>query len=397
MRHLRLVQPIRELVPRAGERRDGDVEMQVRRYAGRFRRRLRRLGETSPKCADLLFTFPGLSVALVSGHGTPRAREEALQLARSGARLADVALALQLPAWLRWLPPEAFDRPLPSSLRVQASDPEFGRRIVQLRPSDPRDSSWWLQWVIAAREACDDEFAVWIAAQRIFESRRRLPFDCLVPLAMFAWFSRHQDFEAASYLNGQWTAKMNIGRAACLTRRWLHQVLHDLCFEDGCAASDWARARRVHGFDFVPLLTSGALIEEGAAMRNCLATYSANVVRGMCRLYSVRRDGERVATLEVRPVRGSGLPEIAQLLGPGNSKPTETVCAATLAWFDLQSYGVPGATLFSCGAASDAAFATHVWQPYARAVGATAQPGVAPSGVTGLLNSISALCILEKS
>ena len=53
------------------------------------------------------------------------------------------------------------------------------------------------------------------------------------------------------------------------------------------------------GLSFVALQTGKALRAEGAAMHHCVATYWRNVVDGKSRIYSIRENGSRVATLEV--------------------------------------------------------------------------------------------------
>ena len=53
------------------------------------------------------------------------------------------------------------------------------------------------------------------------------------------------------------------------------------------------------GLSFVALQTGKALHAEGAAMHHCVASYWQNVVDGKSRIYSIRENGSRVATLEV--------------------------------------------------------------------------------------------------
>ena len=53
------------------------------------------------------------------------------------------------------------------------------------------------------------------------------------------------------------------------------------------------------GLSFVALQTGKALRTEGAAMHHCVASYWRNVVNGKSRIYSIRENGSRVATLEV--------------------------------------------------------------------------------------------------
>jgi len=83
--------------PVSGNRSPDAIEVQVRRYAAKLRRRLRRQSEASPRYTDLLFSFPAACVALVTKRGSPLAQAEAMHLVRSGAPLAEVASALQLP------------------------------------------------------------------------------------------------------------------------------------------------------------------------------------------------------------------------------------------------------------------------------------------------------------
>jgi hypothetical protein len=82
---------------------------------------------------------------------------------------------------------------------------------------------------------------------------------------------------------------------------------------------------------------------EGAAMHHCVASYWRNVVNGKSRIYSIRENGSRVATLEVTGqltqykgrndaltvlVRGNGQRsryQVSQLVGARNSRPAPEV------------------------------------------------------------------------
>jgi hypothetical protein len=133
---------------------------------------------------------------------------------------------------------------------------------------------------------------------------------------------------------------------------------------------------------------------EGVHMRNCLATYSANVVWGACCLYSIRRGGVRVAAMEIRPVRGTRVPEIAHLLGPGNASVGEEVWQAALTWLRLQSNGASEGGSFLCATPTDEAFQKYVWQPYSAALhGGRLSPPPLPA----LLHAAGVLRSLEKS
>ena len=389
--------PIRQFAIRVpGKPTAEEIEIEVRRYAAKFRRKLRRLSEISPRHADLLFTFPAACVALVTERGSPPALAEALELVRDGAPLAYVACALHLPIWLRRLPPEAFDGALPDRIG-QEDDAQFGCRVINALPKGRKNPNGWLQWVLEARRACGDEFAIWIAGQPIFHARRQPPLSALLPLAMFAWFSRRPELEAGQLMNARWTAKMSIERAAGLTRRWLHRVLQDLCLELPGSPSVWARTRQVAGFEFVPLLTSDQLAQEAVAMNNCLATYTIYVIHGVCRLYSIRRNGTSLATMDVRNMQGTLVPAIHQLLARGNSQAPPDVHEAARAWLSLQRRDSGDMEVFNWGTPSDTAFQRHVWQPYASAIKAETGEEAPRPGVVSLLHSIGALCILERT
>jgi hypothetical protein len=52
----------------------------------------------------------------------------------------------------------------------------------------------------------------------------------------------------------------------------------------------------IDGYDFVALRSAKALHKEGLAMRNCAVDFFAKIWDGDSRLYSIRKDGKRVAT-----------------------------------------------------------------------------------------------------
>jgi hypothetical protein len=71
----------------------------------------------------------------------------------------------------------------------------------------------------------------------------------------------------------------------------------------------------------VSLNTSDDLWEEGAAQSHCVGGYDEHCYKNRSRIYSIRRNGERVATLEIR--QSSKKLVIGQLYGAGNSRVTD--------------------------------------------------------------------------
>lgn len=119
-----------------------------------------------------------------------------------------------------------------------------------------------------------------------------------------------------------------------------HQVLggatvtwHSLCRR----STDWHRAvlvriepaRDVHWQALLPVYAAGdylaveldtgsLLAEEGLEQRHCVGNYANACASGSCRVFSLRRQGKRTATLELRRER-DGTWVLAQLRGKANS------------------------------------------------------------------------------
>lgn len=97
------------------------------------------------------------------------------------------------------------------------------------------------------------------------------------------------------------------------------------------------------GYDFVALRSGAALFEEGRAMRHCVSTYTRRVMLGDSRIYSVRQDGLRVATLELYPIPGT-TPQygIAQLKSHCNGRPLVGVFRAAAVFLDEENARIAG-------------------------------------------------------
>jgi hypothetical protein len=72
-------------------------------------------------------------------------------------------------------------------------------------------------------------------------------------------------------------------------------------------------------YEFVPLRSGEALFVEGTIMRHCVPSYMRDILSGGSCIYSMRREGKRIATLELS---SGDRPVIKQLKGPCNAHPT---------------------------------------------------------------------------
>jgi len=82
------------------------------------------------------------------------------------------------------------------------------------------------------------------------------------------------------------------------------------------------------GWTICELTTGQMLLEEGAAMQHCVGTYIRQCAAGGCAIFSVRRDGVRVATLELLPADIA----VIQLRGPCNAPVDAATSAAVACW-----------------------------------------------------------------
>ena len=69
----------------------------------------------------------------------------------------------------------------------------------------------------------------------------------------------------------------------------------------------------------VQLLSYAELVEEGSVQKHCVSSYVYSCLRGRCGIFSLRRHGARLLTLEVRANR-----QIVQIRGRANRRVTDS-------------------------------------------------------------------------
>jgi hypothetical protein len=309
-----------------------DVESSVQRFPVSLRREVRRLVRSSPRIADLTTVFPGILYALAARRGSISARLNATSLIEDGAQLKFVARALDLPMWLRRLPPEAFED-LPQRLPKSEA---FGRRIACRMPAAPRESAFWLSSVLFAEAACHEDFAIWLAGQTIFHD----PGDVekmLAVVAAYAWYSGKPETSAHKLIVVPWRPEVAFDTALCAAKSWFNRVRLVLQLTPGVVVDPWLKPGAGLGYTFEPLMTHHDVLAEAQAMQNCADQYGERIVRDKCRLFSVRRNGARVATLEIGPhSREAGVLAINQLKARHNMAASTEVWQAAYTWMASQ-------------------------------------------------------------
>lgn len=289
------------------------LERRFNRYCPRYQGAVRALASQHPRIADLALSFPTLLFALA----VPRRGLDpvcAITRAIEGARLADVAAAAELPMWLRRLPPEALSRPI-----AKLPDSPFFRRQIANHLPPRKISPIWLSAVANAAELADEAFAVWIARE-MARDRRSVNLKRLRLVGLWAWFSGQPDTLAGSLIRKRWTPDVQFQAALATADDWHDTILLYVTLGRGPIAELWLRPAYVCGYDFQPLVSVSDIADEAFAMNHCVRRYGEEVAHNRSRLWSVRKDGQRVATLEVGLCGGGPLPGVIQLKGAANSK-----------------------------------------------------------------------------
>src|SRR5262245_38388720 len=80
---------------------------------------------------------------------------------------------------------------------------------------------------------------------------------------------------------------------------WHDRVSLHVNVGETAIADSWLTPGHVHSYEFVPLRSADEIVEEAVAMNNCLRTYGPNLAHNRSRLWSVRMNGRRVATLQL--------------------------------------------------------------------------------------------------
>ncbi|MFN0217532.1 MAG: hypothetical protein ACKVP4_01830 [Hyphomicrobium sp.] len=312
---------------------DVDVESALRRFSPALRREVRKLIRLSPRAADLALVFPGLLAALAAKRGGAERRRGALELIDAGAQLKLVARALGMPMWMRRLAPDAFNLGVPDPL---PRSERFGRRIAARIPGPHENSGLWLSSVLFAERAASEEFATWIAQQRIFNERGKAE-DLLEVLTAYAWYSTARDTEAYKLIAVPWRPEIAFDTALCAAKSWLNRVRLVLQLPPGAITDSWLQAGVANGHSFEPLLDCRQILAEAHAMQNCADQYAERIARHRCRLFSVRRNGQRVATIEVaHHPRETSYLAIMQLKARHNMGAGPDVWQAAYAWMASQ-------------------------------------------------------------
>jgi len=308
------------------------LEELVSRYAPKARRGLRKLFRENNRYADLAVVFPAAAYALASAHIPIATRREAANLVVQGAPLKHVAKSLGLPLWLRRLPPHAFYY----DLNDLPAGESFSRKIANRIPACHDANAFWFESVRFCVKACNEEFALWVANQRVFAKHSEAEA-LFATLAAYAWHSREVKNRARGLIFVPWHPEIAFDTAVCAAKSWLNRLRLVMQLEKGVITDPWFKEGEAKGFQFTPLLDHESLLLEARAMKNCADQYASQLARDRCRLFSITRLGMHIATLEIGPhPRETGILTINQLKGRHNMPASLSIWQAAHAWVSSQ-------------------------------------------------------------
>lgn len=309
------------------------IERRLSSYRAAVQPRVRSVAARHPWLADLAVSFPALLFALAFPRKIADA-DAALRLVLAGAPLASVAACARVPIWLRSFPPQAFAKPLP----LLPDGHDFRRRIANHFPTSWKLAPRWIDNVGLSFDVGDAEIALWFAREAPLRDKKKQRYarkrvDRRRLVALWAWFSERAP--ATSPMPTPWRAELQWKAAVAAACTWRDAQTLILYLGGGAVADGWLEDGAMEGYAFVALRTAADIEAEAAEMKHCIRTYGASIVGNDYRLFGVRKDGERIATLALRADHGP-LPNIDEISGVENKPAPAEVWLAARRWLHAQ-------------------------------------------------------------
>jgi PcfJ-like protein len=340
------------------EAADQDALKVARRFAFRhgYRESIYRAGAKSRRALQLAETFPVLALAVYGGEAcrwhehrvtdfdfekikaeeseTARRVQEATDLIERGARLRDVAAVMRVPMALRHVKPGA------AHLAWPCHNAEW---VTSRMPDSLPRMRTWLRAVCYAEREGGSDFAEWTAAHALQIPGRgaRIALS-LSDIVDWVRASR-RDGNGHQFIVRPFTPTMSLRTVTKLSAEWHEAVASNLTGPQHTFPAPWFPAATVNGVEIIPIDNSADLYREGASMHHCIGTYCEAVKSGRYYVYSIRRDGERVASAGL--VLLGARAELHELRGPCNAPAPKQITATVERWLRTQAPRPGGETV----------------------------------------------------
>jgi PcfJ-like protein len=297
---------------------DQDALRQARRFPIHTRNAVYHYAAGSRRALQLVEAFPTIALVLSGsyhGHATETVRE----LVERGVSLRRVAVMLEIP----W----AFKHVKPASARFALSCLDLNERLVHAYlPDSAAGQKVWLQSVAYANRTSRG-FGQWVA-QHVADIGRPTEQAVYIITDVADWV--RASLSGDKFAVRRFEPTMSIETVRTLSHEWHEAVARDRDSSGAPFPRPWYAAGPVGEFEFVPIDNRADLYREGQAMHHCVASYADQVQADQVYIFSVRKDGERLATIALgRTPEGPGL---LQVRGPCNAEVPPRVMAATRKW-----------------------------------------------------------------
>jgi hypothetical protein len=321
----------------------------ARRFRFHQRYEIYRATAASHRALQFTNVFPALGLAIF-GLGSSRAKvnlvPEAKRLVEAGAPLRKIAELMSVPMAFRSVKPGAAHLAL--DVVDAFEDPRF---IDAHMPESLKEMKVWLRSIYLAHSVGPD-FVQWTSrhATELGGSRDevisilgdiadwvRACYRASVPPHIrkaILGDQRSLSAQGEQFVHRQFNADMSLATITKLSADWHDAVAGNMTGPRYEFPEPWCPGGVSGGFDIVPITSSSDLYRDGKLLHHCAGTYAERVHSGQCYIFSVRKDGALLATLElVRSKAGVG---IGQLRGACNAKAPKEVLRAVNSWLRAQ-------------------------------------------------------------
>jgi len=285
---------------------------QARRFALWCRYQVYHESAISERFLQLTSVFPALALA-ISDPGRSEDRLQALQLVNSGAPLRRVAEAVGVPMALRKVKPGAAHLAL-KLVEFLAQQPNLVHAYMPLPL--PRMRRWLRVVGFAARVS--PEFGQF-AAKNFCKLGVMLNEDMHWLENVADWVRACTDTDPASsaLVTRRFSPEMSIDTVRSLSSEWHEAAAINRNGGYYEFPEPWAQGGKVGDNDIVPITNSLELYREGHAMHHCVGARGKRIGAGLCYIFSLRKEGVRIATIEL--VQSEGRVSMGQIRGPSNA------------------------------------------------------------------------------
>jgi hypothetical protein len=349
---------VNSLVRQALAAGNQDALRAARRFSEHQRWRIYLATTNSPRMFQLADTFPLLLDMITSA--PDELRDEATRLVEAGARLKMIADRMRVPMVLRRVAPGVtwLARHVLADRTRHSLSNTMAPLVAAFMPAGTRAQRRWL-WALYHASQIGGPYLEWVARHggelgaRVEQIRAQVhdigdwvaaSYAASVPAHLHQAILHHHGLglpiggTRPHCITRQFSADMSVRTVRELAAEW-HEAVALAAPESGVELPPpWRDVATVDDLEIVPLATALEICAEGRAMHHCVRSYIPKVAAGECYIFSARRGGQRIATIEVQR-QSDGVVRIIQMRGPCNAlvaKATQHVlrrwCAQRNAW-----------------------------------------------------------------